>query len=236
MKCFLNVEPCILSTGTISSFNWSRVIHYAHLHERPPTGMANFLIIIVTSSGSLWPSPQKRWYKASYYWWRFRRKRWSNLHEFSHLKSAFRTNDRGFRKENGSSLFALLIILSRTSITALDKKFLISFYKTGGQYYMYHRYKVTIVNFWLRHSDRPLLWWLCGLRHRHWLTIAWVRTPVLTLSMWESCQWLGVGRWFSPGTPLSSTIYNYLQHELATIWHKCDEILSSSLPKKATRR
>ena len=30
------------------------------------------------------------------------------------------------------------------------------------------------------------------------------------LGMWESCQWLGVGRWFSPGTPLSSTTYDWL--------------------------
>ena len=33
------------------------------------------------------------------------------MYEFSHLKSAFRTNDRGFRKENGSPLFALLTIV-----------------------------------------------------------------------------------------------------------------------------
>ena len=35
----------------------------------------------------------------------------SNSHELSHLMSAFRTSDRGFRKENGSSLFGLLTIV-----------------------------------------------------------------------------------------------------------------------------
>ena len=35
----------------------------------------------------------------------------------------------------------------------------------------------------------------------------WVR---LTLAMWESCQWLGLWRWFLAGTPVSSTSYNWL--------------------------
>ena len=30
------------------------------------------------------------------------------------------------------------------------------------------------------------------------------------LGMWESCQWLGARRWFSLGTLVSSTIYNWL--------------------------
>ena len=28
--------------------------------------------------------------------------------------------------------------------------------------------------------------------------------------IWVSCKWLGLRRWFSPGTPVSSTTYNWL--------------------------
>ena len=35
----------------------------------------------------------------------------STSHELSHLMSAFRTSDRGFRKENRSPLFGLLTIV-----------------------------------------------------------------------------------------------------------------------------
>ena len=51
--------------------------------------------------------------------------------------------------------------------------------------------------------------------------------------MWESCQWLGVMRCFSPGTP----VFHYLQlatHELATVWHKCDEKRNSK-PKPTAK-
>ena len=30
------------------------------------------------------------------------------------------------------------------------------------------------------------------------------------LGLWESCQWVGVRWWFSPGTAVSSTTYNWL--------------------------
>ena len=49
----------------------------------------------------------------------------------------------------------------------------------------------------------------CGLRHRHWLhTVSTGSNPVL--GMWESWQWLEVRRWFSQGTPVSSTVNNWL--------------------------
>ena len=57
---------------------------------------------------------------------RFRIKRWSNLHEFSHLSSAFSTNDGGFRIENGSPSLVLLNIVKNfhnSVVYTLDRKF-----------------------------------------------------------------------------------------------------------------
>ena len=61
----------------------------------------------------------------------------------------------------------------------------------------------------------------CGLRHCHWLLA--VSHHYLgsypSRCMWESCQWLGVKRWFSP----HSGFLNQLQlasHDLAAIWQK----------------
>ena len=41
--------------------------------------------------------------------------------------------------------------------------------------------------------------------------------------MWESCQWLGVRWWFSPGTPVSSTRYNWLVMNKLQYGRKRDE-------------
>ena len=65
----------------------------------------------------------------------------------------------------------------------------------------------------------------CGLSRRHWLHA--VSHHCLGsnpgLGMWERCQWLGVRRWFSPGPPVSSTIYRHN-------WHKCDEKTKFQIP------
>ena len=48
------------------------------------------------------------------------------------------------------------------------------------------------------------------------LITVWVGYPVWACE--EVASDLGNRRWFSPGTPVSST-----SRKLATIWHKCDE-------------
>ena len=44
-----------------------------------------------------------------------------------------------------------------------------------------------------------------------------------TRSMLESCQWLGVRRWFLPGTPVFSTSYNWIVTTLLQFGRKSDE-------------
>ena len=59
---------------------------------------------------------------------------------------------------------------------------------------------------------KGLPWWPCGLRRCHWLLAVshhcTSSNPIR--EMWASCQWLGVRRWFSLGTPVTSTSYNWL--------------------------
>ena len=70
-----------------------------------------------------------------------------------------------------------------------------------------------------------LPWWPRGLRHCHWLLAVSHHCLGLTPGRgeWVSYQWLEVRLWFSPGTPFSSTSYNWLVASQPQYSRKGDE-------------